>query len=86
MTALRLAASENLKPETGNVNEQVADTARLLAQTGETVYLRSAAIVTLGETGGPEDRELIESFTFDADRQIAAAAKLALEKMDARGL
>ncbi|NLX27213.1 MAG: hypothetical protein GXY61_14845 [Lentisphaerae bacterium] len=50
------------------------------------MLMRSAAVVTLGETGGPEDRELIESFTFDNDRQIAAAAKLALEKMDARGL
>ena len=86
LTALRLSASENLKPETENVNEQVADTARLLAQTGETMLMRSAAIVTLGETGAPEDRELLESFTFDDDRQIAAAAKLALEKMDARGL
>ena len=57
-----------------------------MAQTGETMLMRSAAVVTLGETGGPEDRELIESFTFDNDRQIAAAAKLALEKMDARGL
>jgi hypothetical protein len=28
LTALRLSASENLKPETGNVNEQVADTGR----------------------------------------------------------
>jgi hypothetical protein len=86
LTALRLSASENLKPETGNVNEQVADTARFLAQTGETMLMRSAAIVTLGETGGPEDRELLESFTFDDDRQIASAAKLALQKMDARGL
>jgi len=86
LTALRLSASENLKPETGNVNEQVADTARLLAQTGETMLMRSAAIVTLGETGAPEDRELLESFTFDDDRQIAAAAELALQKMDTRGL
>ena len=50
------------------------------------MLMRSAAIVTLGETGAPEDRELIESFTFDKDRQIAAAAELALQKMDAREL
>jgi hypothetical protein len=78
LTALRMSAL------TGG-DETTADTARLLAQTGETMLMRSAALVTLGETGGPEDRELIESFTFDDDRQVAAA-KLALEKMDARGL
>ena len=79
MTALRMSAL------TGG-DETTADTARFLAQTGETMLMRSAALVTLGETGGPEDRELLESFIFDDDRQIAAAAKLALEKMDARGL
>jgi len=79
MTALRMSAL------TGG-DETTADTARFLAQTGETMLMRSAALVTLGETGTAEDRELLESFTFDDDRQIAAAAKLALEKMDARGL
>jgi hypothetical protein len=79
LTALRMTS-------VAGADESTASTARNLTQTGETAYLRSAALVTLGETGGPEDRELIESFTFDKDRQIAAASKLALEKMDARGL
>ena len=86
MTALRLSASENLKSETGNVNGQVADTARSLAQTGETILLRSAAIVTLGETGTEDDRELLESFAGSEDRQIAAAAELALQEMDAANM
>ena len=65
------------------INSKVADATRLLAQTGETVLLRSAALVTLGEVGNEDDRELLESYTLDSNRQIADAARLALEKMDA---
>ena len=50
---------------------------------GETVLLRSSAIVTLGEIGSPADRELLESYVLAENRQIAAAAKMALTKMDA---
>jgi hypothetical protein len=82
-SAVAETADGNLKPETGNVKSQVAETARVLAQTGETVLLRSAAIVTLGETGSEDDRELLESFTVSDNKQIAAAAKQALEKLDA---
>ncbi len=60
----------------------MVDAARSLAQTGETVLLRAAAIVTLGEVGTSDDRELLESYAVDDNRQIAAAAKMALEKMD----
>jgi hypothetical protein len=84
LTALRLSALGNLKPETGNLNEEVVNTARALAQTGETVLLRSAAIVTLGEVGTVDDRELLDTFALSDNKQIAAAAKLALQKMDAR--
>jgi hypothetical protein len=84
LTALRLSASGNLKPETGNLNEEVVNTARTLAQTGETVLLRSAAIVTLGEVGTVDDRELLDTFALSDNKQIAAAAKLALQKMDSR--
>ena len=79
LTALRMSSV------TGG-DETTADTARLLAQTADTVYMRSAAIVTLGETGSEADRELLESYVQAEDRQIAGAAKLALQKMDARGL
>ncbi len=77
LTALRLAAMTEGR-------ESAVDAARSLAQTGETVLLRSAAIVTLGEVGTPDDRELLESYAQGENRQIAAAAKMALEKMDAR--
>jgi hypothetical protein len=81
MTALRLAASVE---EGAESSENTAETARFLAQTGETVLMRSAALVTLGETGTAEDRELLESYTLSEDRQLAGAAELALQKMDAR--
>ncbi|MBN2704302.1 MAG: hypothetical protein JXR23_08835 [Pontiellaceae bacterium] len=79
LTALRMSAL------TGG-DKTTADTPRLLAQTGETMLMRSAAVVTLGETGSTEDRELLESYTLSEDRQLAGAAELALEKMDARNL
>ena len=46
--------------------------------------LRSAAIVTLGEVETSDDRELLESYAVAENRQIVDAAKMALEKMDAR--
>lgn len=79
LTALRLSAGVGTTEYT-----EIVDTARLLAQTGETVLLRSAAIVTLGEVGSAEDRELIESYTLADNKQISSAAKMALTKMDAR--
>jgi hypothetical protein len=63
---------------------ELAEAARVLAQTGETVLLRSAAIETLGEIGSPNDRELLESYLSDANKQIADAAAMALAKMDHR--
>jgi hypothetical protein len=84
LTALRLSAAGNLKPETGNLNEEVGNIARTLAQTGDTVLLRSAAIVTLGETGTADDRELLESYTLSENKQIASAAQMALQKMKER--
>ena len=80
LTALRLA-SERRTTEDTEYTESTAEAARMLAQTGETVLLRSAAIVTLGETGSEEDRELLESFALSDNKQIVAAAELALEKM-----
>ena len=79
LTALRMSSL------TGG-SETTADTARQVAQTGETTYMRSAAIVTLGETGSLDDRELLESCALSENRQIAGAAKIALERMDARNL
>ena len=83
LTALRLA-SQTSKEQGAEGLAETVEVARTLAQTGETVLLRSAAIVTLGETGSEEDRELLESFTLSENKQIAAAARLVLDKMDAK--
>jgi hypothetical protein len=83
LTALRLASLTSTEQD-GEGLSSIAETTRLLAQTGETFLLRSAAIVTLGEVGTADDRELLESFTFSENKQIAAAAQLALKKMDVR--
>jgi hypothetical protein len=83
LTALRLSAGVGATENT-EYTASTTETARLLAQTGETVLLRSAAIVTLGEIGTDADRELLESFAVSDNRQIAMAAEMALAKMDAR--
>ncbi len=98
LTALRLAASltredteehggidfESSSEAGGEIYNEVVGAARSLAQTGDTVLLRSAAIVTLGEVGSSDDRELLQSYLLDDDRQIASAAQLALNTMDER--
>lgn len=96
MTALRLAAQVGMEQGAGGQesgasdsklqtsNPELIETARELAQTGETVLMRSAAIVTLGEVGSASDRELLESYAVADNKQIAAAARMALAKMDAR--
>ncbi len=88
LTALRLASMTSRPPEGGTTNgernAEVVDAARSLAQMGETVLLRSAAIVTLGEVGTPDDRELLESYLLADNKQISDAAKMALAKMEAR--
>lgn len=78
LTALRLSTL------TGKSDSAAADLARSLAQTGDTLLLRSAAIVTLGEVGTADDRELLNTFALSDNKQIAAASRLALQKMDAK--
>jgi hypothetical protein len=74
--------TENTEGSRNTNYDETVEAARSLAQTGETVLLRSAAIVTLGEIGTGADRELLVSYTTDSNQQIADAAKMALEKMD----
>ena len=83
LTAMRMASLTS-KEQGAEGMASIADTTRLLAQTGETVLLRSAAIVTLGEVGSADDRELLDTFALSDNKQIAAAAQLALQKMDSR--
>jgi len=77
LTALRISAKK------GDA-KSVVKTARTLAQTGETVLLRSAAIVTLGEIGSFDDQELLESYLQSNNKQIVSAAKIALNTLQKR--
>lgn len=73
LTAMRMASMLE--------NEEVLSSARMLAQTGETVLLQCAAITTLGDFGSEEDLELLESLSQSSNKQIASAAQSVLEKM-----
>ena len=81
ITALRMAATliDGSRDET-----QLGTAARELSQTSESILLRCAAIITLGECGSSEDRELLESYLQSSVDQLAEAAQLALQRMDAR--
>ena len=58
--------------------------ARMLAQTGETVTLRMAAVAALGSLGAKEDRELLASLQQDSEERIRKTAEAAVTKLDAR--
>jgi len=62
ITALRMCG------EQGNV--QALETARNLAQNGDTTMLRCAAIVTLGDLGTEEDLALLETYAASTDERI----------------
>jgi len=55
--------------------------ARMIAQTGETVPLRMAAIATLGDLGEDEDLELLESLAASTDKRVQNIAKATLARM-----
>jgi hypothetical protein len=74
MTALSICAAAQKR--------EVVEVARTLAQVGESVPLRMAAIVTMGNLSHQqEDQELLAALAADKDKEIARAAKLALKKM-----
>jgi len=55
--------------------------ARMIAQTGETVPLRMAAIATLGDLGEDEDVELLESLAASTDKRVQNIAKATLARL-----
>jgi hypothetical protein len=72
LTAMRVASAGGVK--------DILPTARDLAQNGETVLLRGAAITTLGDFGAPEDMDLLKTLSSSPNRQIAAAAQAAVKR------
>jgi len=73
ITAIRMCGEQG--------NDQVLDTARDLAQTGDTTMLRCAAIATLGELGTEEDLALLETYAASTDERIQRIAQNSLEKL-----
>ena len=63
---------------------EILPTARILAQTGESVPMRLAAIGCLGVMGTPEDEELLRSLALNQDEHIRKAADIALKRHKAR--
>ena len=61
--------------------KEVLPAARMIAQTGETVPLRMAAIATLGDLGEDEDVELLESLAASTDKRVQNIAKATLARL-----
>lgn len=76
LTAIRIAAADG--------RAEILPAARELAVNGQTGMLRGAAVTTLGDFGDPQDRSLLEKLSVSGNRQIMAAAKAALAKMEGR--
>jgi len=71
ITAFSIAASLG--------NQKALPEARVVAQTGETVTLRMAAIAAIGQLGSVSDIELLTSLAHDGEERIRRIAKSALE-------
>jgi len=71
ITAFSIAASLG--------NHKALPEARVIAQTGETVTLRMAAITAIGRLGSVSDIELLTSLVLDDEERIRRIAKSALE-------
>jgi len=71
ITAFSIAASLG--------NQKALPEARVIAQTGETVTLRMAAIAAIGRLGSVSDIELLASLAHDGEERIRRIAKNALD-------
>ena len=57
---------------------------RLYVPRNDPRYLRRNALVALGNTGGPEHRDVVAAYADDADPLVSEHARWALERMDER--
>ena len=76
LTALRVAAM------TGNEDTLVV--ARNMIEESSSPLLRSAAVATLGDLGSVEDLDLLTILADSGNRQVSAAAKMAIDKLGRR--
>ena len=58
--------------------------ARILAQTGDVLPLRLAAIAVIGSLGGQQDKEFLEGLRAGSDKRISKAVDAALVKLNKR--
>jgi len=65
-------------------SKEILPAARMLAQAGETVPLRMAAIATIADLGDATDLELLQSFAASPEKRIATIAQSALKRLDTR--
>ncbi|MFZ4396838.1 MAG: hypothetical protein ACOYOU_14580 [Kiritimatiellia bacterium] len=76
ITALRICALTGAK--------DVLPSARILAQTGETIPLRMAAVATVGDLGSQADVELLKSMAADSEKRISNIASSAVTRLTLR--
>jgi hypothetical protein len=76
ITAMRICGM------TGATN--VLPSARITAQTGESVTLRMAAIATVGDLGGREDMELLKAMTRSSEKRLKTVAETSLGRLEKR--
>jgi len=76
VTAIQLCGRMGLK--------EILPTARIEAQSGETVQLRMSAIATLGDLGDKNDAALVEALALENDARIQTAAKSSLKRLTHR--
>ena len=62
-------------------NREVLDCARKLAESGENVPLRVAAIAAVGSLGGPSDMELLKKLSESTDKRLSTSSKAAAAKL-----
>lgn len=64
--------------------KEILPTARIEAQSGETVQLRMSAIATLGDLGDKNDAALVETLALEKESRIQTAAQSALKRLNRR--
>jgi hypothetical protein len=76
VTAIQICGRMGLK--------EILPTARIEAQSGESIQLRMSAIATLGDLGEKDDAALIEALSLEKDSRIQTAAQSALKRLNRR--
>ena len=63
---------------------EILATAKALAQTGDTIPLRMAAIAAVGDLGTTSDAELLRALSADSEKRISFCSRAALDRLNKR--